>query len=150
MAEKTIAIEFEGWWRDVNKSFLPAKSGVYCVYKCTYNVTTDKINPYKLIYIGEAEDVKSRVANHDKYQAWLKHVGEGNELCFSFGGVGTIDRVRAEAAMIFEHKPPENGEYRVSFFFDKTTMSLSGKTALLNTNFTVNRTYANNGMQRTR
>jgi len=94
---------------------------------------------HKLIYIGEAENVKSRVADHEKYENWVRHVREGNELCFSFGGIGTTDRARAEAAMIFKHKPPENDEYVDSFPFDRTTMSLSGKTALLNTFFTVDK-----------
>ena len=32
MAEKTVTIEFDGYWRDENKGGLPAKSGAYCVY----------------------------------------------------------------------------------------------------------------------
>jgi len=140
MAEKTITIEFDGYWRDKNKDSLPAKSGIYCVYECTHNVQEKTVSIHKLIYIGEAENVNSRVANHEKYGDWIKHVGKGNELCFSFGGVGSTDRSRAEAAMIFKHKPPENDEYVYSFPFDSTTISLSGKTALLNTHFKVNRT----------
>ena len=139
MAEKTITIEFDGYWRDENKDGLPAQSGVYCVYECTHIVEKNNITIHKLIYIGESENVKKRVAEHEKYENWLKHVRKGNELCFSFGGVGEIDRSRAEAAMIFKHKPPKNDEYVDSFPFDRTTMSLSGKTALLNTYFTVNR-----------
>ena len=139
MAEKTISIEFEGYWRDENKSGLSAKSGVYCVYECTHNIMEKTVTIHKLIYIGEAENVKSRVADHEKYENWVRHVREGNELCFSFGGIGTTDRARAEAAMIFKHKPPENDEYVDSFPFDRTTMSLSGKTALLNTFFTVDK-----------
>jgi len=119
MAAKTISIKFDGYWRDENKGGLPAKSGVYCVYECTHNRT------------------EKTVSLHNK---WLKYVRQGNELCFSFGGVSSVDRNRAEAAMIFKHKPPVNDEYKDSFPYDKTTMSLSGKTALLNTYFTVNRT----------
>ena len=140
MAAKTISIEFNGYWRDENKSGLPNKSGIYCVYECTHNVSQKTVTIHKLIYIGESENVKNRVANHEKYNDWLKHVRSGNGLCFSFGGVRSVDRNRSEAAMIFKHKPPENEEYRDSFPFDKTTMSLSGKTALLNTYFTVDRT----------
>lgn len=140
MAEKTITIEFAGYWRDENKGGLPAKSGVYCVYECTHNVSEKTVSIHELIYIGEAEDVKSRVANHERYRDWQKHVRRGNELCFSFGGVGATDRARAEAAMIFEHKPPENDEYVDTFPYDRTTISLSGKTALLNTYFTASRT----------
>ena len=140
MAEKTIAVEFDGYWRDEKKTVLPAKSGIYCVYECTHNAEKKSVSIHKLIYIGESKDVKNRVANHEKYEDWLKHVRSGNELCFSFGGVEATDRARAEAAMIFKHKPPENDEYVDSFPFDRTTMSLSGKTALLSTNFTVDRT----------
>jgi excinuclease UvrABC nuclease subunit len=140
MAEKTITVEFDGYWRDENKGSIPAKSGVYCVYECTRNVEDKTVAIHKLIYIGEAKDVRSRVANHEDYTNWLNHVRKGNELCFSFGGVEATDRARAEAAIIFKHKPPENTEYVESFPFDKTTMSLSGATAKLNRYFTVNKT----------
>ncbi len=140
MAEKTISIEFGGYWRDENKGSVPAQSGIYCVYECTHNVKEKTVSIHKLIYIGEADNVRSRIDGHKKRPDWLKHVRRGNELCFSFGGVTGTDRERGEAAMIFKHKPPENTEYVDSFPFDKTTMSLSGKTALLATTFTVTRT----------
>lgn len=140
MAEKTINIKFDGYWRDENKGGIPEQSGVYCVYECTHNVQEKNVSIHKLIYVGESANVNDRVANHEKYKDWLKYVRRGNELCFSFGGVGTTDRDRAEAAIIFKHKPPENEEYVDYFPFDRTTMSLSGKTTLLNTYFTVNRT----------
>lgn len=139
MADKTIAVEFDGYWRDDNKGGIPATSGIYCVYECTHNVSEKTVTLQKLIYIGEAEVVRSRIADHEKRPDWLKHVHQGNEMAFSFGGVSSSDRERGEAAMIFKHKPPENTEYVDAFPFDKTTMSLSGKTALLTTNFTVNR-----------
>lgn len=144
MAEKTISVEFDGYWRDENKGELPAKSGVYCVYECIHNVKGKNITIHKLIYIGESENVTNRVANHEKYGDWLKHVKKENELCFSFGVVvGSTGRDpykdRAEAAMIFKHKPSENKEYKKLFPFDKTTMSLSGETAKLTSDFTVDR-----------
>ncbi len=140
MAEKTISVEFDGYWRDEKKAGVPDKSGLYCVYECTHNVSENTVTLQQLIYIGEADNVRDRLANHEKYSDWLHHVRRGNELCFSFGALGASDRERAEAAMIFKHKPPENGEYTSSFPFDMTTMSLSGKTALLSTYFTVYRT----------
>ena len=140
MSAQTFAITFDGYWREPNKSGVPAESGVYCVYSCVYNATTKKVSLKKLIYIGEAADVKNRIANHEKLPDWKKHLKSGEELCYSFGGVLSSDRERCEAAMIFKHKPPENTEYVNSFPFDQTTMSLSGKTALLVKKFTVNRT----------
>jgi len=140
MAEKTIDVTFDGYWRDANKGGIPAQSGVYCVYECTYNAAANTVDLRTLIYIGEADNVHDRIANHEKYNDWLSHVRAGNELCFSFGGVDAATRERAEAALIFKHKPPENTEYVDSFPFDKTTMQLTGKTALLVTAFTVYRT----------
>lgn len=140
MSAKTISIKFKGYWRDKGKSGVPAQSGVYCVYECKYNKNNDSVSLLKLIYIGEADNVRERIANHEKYQDWLKHVRFGNELCFSFGPVLSTDRERAEAAMIFKHKPPENEEYKYSFPFDQTTISLSGEIDLLKIYFTVERT----------
>ena len=127
MAEKTIKIKFEGYWRDEKKSRVPAQSGVYCVYECRYNQTEDTVSLITLIYIGEADNVRERIANHEKYQDWLKHVRNGNELCFSFGPIISADRERTEAAMIFKHKPPENEEYMYSFPFDGNLISYSLK-----------------------
>jgi len=140
MAEQTFKVEFDGYWREPNIGGIPNKSGVYCVYECTYNENNKTVSIHKLIYIGEAGEVKDRIQNHELWSKWKKHVREGNQLCFSFGYVESDNRDRVEAALIFKHKPPENSEYIDSFPFDKTTISLSGRTALLNTNFTVERT----------
>ena len=140
MADETVVMQFKGYWRDENKAGIPSKSGVYCVYECTHNVTKGNIIIHRLIYIGEAEDVKDRIVKHEKRKDWLKHVRKGNELCFFFGSIFALDRDRAEAAMIFKYKPPENDMYIDFFPYDRTTIHLSGKTALLNSSFTVNRT----------
>jgi len=66
MAEKTIKIDFDGYWRDENKGSIPAQSGVYCVYECTRNVKEKNITIHKLIYIGESDDVKNRISGHEK------------------------------------------------------------------------------------
>jgi len=140
MAKKTIPIKFDGYWRAVNRSGLPAESGVYCVYTCTHNKTEGTVTLHKLVYIGESTNVRDRVASHEKTEKWETHLKAGQELCFSCGLVDENERRRAEAALIFKHKPPENTEYRDDFPFDETTISLTGKTALLNANFTVQRT----------
>jgi hypothetical protein len=140
MVAQTYSIEFNGYWRDENKGSLPQKSGVYCVYTCVHNKSAKTVSIKKLVYIGEAENANSRIANHEKYNDWKKHLEQGEELCFSFGPVSSSSRERCEAAMIFRHKPPENTEYVGSFPFDQTTMKLSEKTALLYTNFSVSRT----------
>ncbi|MFP3975433.1 MAG: GIY-YIG nuclease family protein [Dehalococcoidia bacterium] len=134
---KTISIEFDGYCRDEKKASIRARSGIYCVYECTYNVERNTVSIHNLIYIGEAENLHDRIADHEKRPDWLKHVRSSNELCFSIGDISEMDRERAAAAMIFRHKPPQNDEFADSFPSDETTMSISGKTALLTTNFTV-------------
>lgn len=140
MGEQSFEVDFDGYWRESKTGGIPSKSGVYCVYECTHNKEEKTVSIHKLIYIGEAGDVKDRIQNHEKWGDWKNHVADGNELCFSFGYVESENRDRVEAALIFKHKPPENTEYIDSFPFDKTIISLSGKTRLLNTYFTVERT----------
>ena len=140
MAAQTYNMDFDGYCRDQNKGGLPEKSGVYCVYSCVHNKSAKTVSIKKLIYIGEAANVNSRVANHERYNDWKRHLKSGEELCFNFGGIGDSDRDRCEAALIFKHKPLENTEYVDSFPYDQTTMKLTGKTALLETSFTVYRT----------
>lgn len=140
MAAKTYELEFKGYWRDENKGGLPNSSGVYCVYICTFDSQSSTVWLKELIYIGEAGNIRERVANHEKYNQWKKHLTAGQQLCFSASEAASADRERCEAALIFKHKPPENDEYKNSFPFDTTTMKLSGATELLSTYFTVYRT----------
>lgn len=140
MAAQTYAVEFAGYWREPNKSGVPDQSGIYCVYACTHNTQANSVSLRKLIYIGESDNVRSRISNHEKQRDWERHLNAGEQLCYNFGPVATASRVRCEAAMIFKHKPPENAEYVNEFPFDQTTMNLSGKTALLHASFTVYRT----------
>ena len=140
MAEKTIPIEFIGYWRDRYRSSVPAESGLYAVCECTHNESQGTVTLDTLIYIGESDNVHDRIEGHEKRADWLRHVRRGHQLCFSFGGVGATDRERAEAALVFEHKPPVNTEFTSSFPFDTTHMELSGKTELFSTQFTLRRT----------
>jgi len=140
MAEEEFSLKFDGYWIDVGKAGIPNESGIYCVYECTYNKSNDKVTIHRLIYIGEADDVGDRIANHERRIDWDKHVRSGNTLCFSFAPFPKTNRDRVEAAMIFYHKPPENKEYKDSFPFDKTTINLDGKIILLKSHFIVLKT----------
>jgi hypothetical protein len=140
MAEQSYEIEFEGYWREPNKGNVPSKSGIYCVYGAVHNEAEKNVSLKKLIYIGESGDVKTRLANHEKLEEWKKHLKQGEVLCYSFGAVPSASRVRCEAALIFHHEPPVNTEYAEAFPHDKTSLTLTGKTALLKTSVVVLRT----------
>ena len=83
------------------------------------------------------------MGHHERWPDWQRELLWGEVLCFSTALIGpAADRERAEAAMIYEHKPPCNKEYVHSFPYDQTTISTSGQNALLKAHFTVYRTPA--------
>jgi len=137
MELKTLKVEFYGYWRERYIENIPNRSGIYCVYECTYDTFGDTISIRRLIYIGEAGKVKDRIINHEKRHEWKKYVNTGNELCFSFGYVESKNRSRAEAAFIYNHKPLINTDYVNEFPFLSTAVISKGRTAKLNTNFSV-------------
>jgi excinuclease UvrABC nuclease subunit len=140
MPPQSYSLNFKGYWREKNISSIPAESGAYCVYASTYNPQNDTVSIRLLVYIGEAEDVKNRVANHEKWSDWRRYCQQGEELCFNSAAAEASDRERVECALIFHHRPPVNTDCKDSFSFDATTISTSGRNALLDDQFTVWRT----------
>jgi len=138
MTSRSYVLEFAGYWRGLNISGLPAISGVYCVYACTYDGREKRVSLRKVLYIGEAADVRARVTNHERWDDWRRELYAGEELCFSAAVISPQgDREQAEAAMVHAHKPPLNFEYVQTFPYDATTVTTSGQNALLKAHFTV-------------
>jgi len=138
MSAKNYALDFNGYWRAPNIDSMPAQSGIYFVYACIYDANTKTVDLKRLLYTGEAADVRDRVANHEKWQEWQGKLKSGEVLCFNATLISpAADRERAEAAMINHHKPPCNTKYVNDFPFDETTITTSGRNALLTAKFTV-------------
>lgn len=137
----TIQLDFDGYWWEPNANSLPSSAGVYCVYTCTYNANVKPkptVSIAKLVYIGEAGVIRERVTNHELWPTWRKQCTSGQVICFSASLVSPeTTRQRAEAALIFKHKPPVNDEHTHSFPFDTTTINASGKNASLAASFRV-------------
>jgi hypothetical protein len=139
MAKQTFSIAFGGYWREPNISGVPSHSGVYCVYTCTHNIEANNLTLHRLIYIGEAGDVNSRLANHEGWDAWKTYLKQGQVLCVSTAPAESASRVRIEAACIKYHQPPSNTEYKDAFPHDETTVTTSGENIFLAPCFTVQR-----------
>lgn len=137
MSAQTFIQKFDGYWREQNKIGIPAVSGIYCVYEGHYNAYNNTVDLLKLIYIGESESVRDRIAGHEKIIDWKKYIHYGNEIVFSCTPIQSTYRFRVEAALIYEHKPPVNTEYVNEFPFDTTSVYTSGQNALLRDAFTV-------------
>ena len=99
MPHKSFSLEFAGYYREPNAGSLPSASGVYCVYACTYDPRDQTVSLRELMYIGESGDIRDRVANHDKHDAWKRRLRAGETLCFSAAAVSSSDRTRVEAAL---------------------------------------------------
>ena len=141
MAEKSYTLEFDGYWREPNWSALPAASGVYCIYACTYDSDEKTVSIKRLLYVGESANMQNRVPAEprNRRDKWAKELGRGEVLCASCAKASSADRDRIEAATIYRHQPPCNVEYINSFPWDKTTISTSGKTRKLAQRFAVYR-----------
>lgn len=133
-AAVTITLDFNGYF--MKRKGLPAVAGLYCVYTC---VEQDEktVTISKLVYISESGSIQNRVTNHELFETWKAQRASGEALCYTAAPVSPEStRQRAEAAMIFHHKPPVNDEYTHAFPFD-TTINVRGKTSKLTTAFTV-------------
>lgn len=135
--EKSFQTKIDGYWREINASGLPSHSGVYFVYRSTYNPDKKTVSLHQLLYIGEGKNVNERVADHEKLDDWKSHLKRGEELCFSTCPVVSSDRERVEAAYIYKHKPPCNTDCTQSFNYDRTTVASTNRTSHLFINFTV-------------
>ena len=137
----TVNLDFRGYWRDVDKSGVPAESGIYCVYVCKFiPPPKDTVTLTKLIYIGEANDVNDRISNHEKRSKWEDEVPSDHVLCFSFAGATSPNRERAECALIYHHQPTCNEECKDEFHYEETTVISKGKHKLIESPITVKKT----------
>jgi hypothetical protein len=137
MNELIPHLQFDGYWRIKNAAGLPAKSGVYCVYACTYNAIFDTVEVKRLLYVGESGDVLTRVQGHNCWPEWYSELTFGEELCFTAALIAPATRVRTEAALINHHQPPCNKEFKDGFPFPTTTVLTSGANLCLSPILTV-------------
>src|SRR5262245_30737715 len=137
MTEKTFALVFHGYCRDVNKGDLPPESAVYCVYSCRQNEGPRKISVLSLLYIGEADDIRDRIASHEKRAERQAHLGSGQQLCYSLAPVEAAGPRRRLAAPVPAHAPPRNPPPTHPLPLEAANRSPEGRIRLLNPAFTV-------------
>lgn len=135
--EKTINLTFEGYWREKNFSGIPNYSGIYVFQECKYNPTTNAVDLIKILYIGQAENCNKRIINHEKISEMKRYISYGNELCVNVANIIDPDKSRAEATLVYKHKPKFNDNLKDYFAYDRTTINNSGKYELLISSFTV-------------
>lgn len=130
---KHLKLHFSGYLLDPD--LLPSRSLIYVVYACRYDRFRNEVAIRELIYIGESGDGNDRHQDHEMLEAWQTYLRPGENLCYSQAPVDPYDRNRAEAALIYEHQPPSNTNYKASFPFELTFMHLTGEIEQLRPNF---------------
>ncbi|HUP58433.1 MAG TPA: hypothetical protein VM598_13325 [Bdellovibrionota bacterium] len=130
---RKLHLNFHGYWLDSNREWIPDECGIFCVYKCGYSIATETIVPARLLYIGDAVSARDRILSHPRRPDWLRHVGRGEVLCYSFAPA-ILDRKQAAAALVLKHHPIENFVLPRDFI-PPTELLLSGRIALLNSSF---------------
>lgn len=105
---KEYKLIFQGYWRDVNKDNIPTKSGIYMVYRCDYDKSSDTVGLKEIVYIGKAENLNERLANHKLLDNYKGRLTKGEELCYAIAFLNNDDLLDAERALIYAQKPPLN------------------------------------------
>jgi hypothetical protein len=139
----TFNINIVGYWREIHKAGLPTHSGIFFVYENKYNEGLGTVTLVRILYVGEADNVRTRITGHELQDKWKECINSGNEICYSTGSVPPGVRTRIKAAFIFKLQPELNSNFKDEFPYPQTTIIAAGKTNLLETTFTVEGTENN-------
>jgi len=139
---KTYNLDFQGYWKDANKTSLPSIPGVYIVSKGTLSIN-NKVTIEKIVYIGEAEDIHSRHNDkvHEHYKDFVKVCSGAEHVWYSCAKVlgGEEERKRVENAFIYKIQPAINEKGKDSFNYRKTVINSMGEHIGILDSFTVGR-----------
>lgn len=124
-------LNFKGYWRHCNRSGLPNETGVYAVYRCTYNNITDRVILHEILYIGKADNINERHINHDNINLFMNELKNGEELCYSCAEVDKQSLDLIENALIFAQKPKLNTELVNTYNHKAAHIKLDGCTACM-------------------
>lgn len=132
-------LNFKGYWVDGRQSLLPDTSGIYCVYSCKV-LPDSQLSVSRLLYIGKANNIRSRHLNHERLDAWKQCLSINETLCFSCAELPIKSLSVCEAAMIYKHQPPCNEQCKDGFYHSTTHVGTSGANLYLVPDFIVYKT----------
>ena len=110
-----MELNFQNWHYGQSDSF-PDDSGIYCVFS--------KVEG-ELIYIGQAENIKERIANHERWPDFLERKDPDSEYLattYALLPIGDLDK--AEGRLIAKNPTHENEKIPLAYY--KGSMDLIG------------------------
>ena len=135
---RIYSILFEGYWLERNKEDVPARSGVYLVYRGKYNQEKNKVDLNEIIYIGQSVNMRQRIVNHDHIRLFESSLENGETLCYSCAAIDDADLDIVENALIIAQKPRLNETKQSNLDYSEKRFQVSGRCALLKyTDFTI-------------
>lgn len=134
---KQIYLKFEGYWREVNKGYLPQDSGIYLIYSCRYIATRDTVDLSEILYIGQAESIRKRAVQHSEkeFSSVLK---DGETLCYAYASVDKENLNLVENALVFAEKPQFNTLLKDNYSYEDVHVLIEGACSLMkHTDYTI-------------
>lgn len=133
----TYDLEFKGYY--LSSDNLPEVTGIYLVYTCIYNKTTDKVTLKQLLYIGKSQktdntNLRNEVKQHVENGRFESSIKEGEQLCFSYALCDGRSLDVVENGLIYMQSGLINKNLLYSFKHESSlpvTISVSGRCALL-------------------
>lgn len=130
MATITIALKWEGPWpikKEDIPAYIPDEEGIYMIICGRPHSEPDTWDPssYKLLYIGEAEKVRSRIEGHEKWSCWNKNCANHILLKVARCKLGEENRKKVECCLIYKTKPTCNDECKEDFPYTDDTISIT-------------------------
>lgn len=127
----TKFLVMHGWFKEAEPSGLPDETGLYLVFG---GIPLENGNAYikHLIYIGQAQDIKDRIADHEKKPKFEDKLAEGESLYYYCVYLKNKDLDESEGAMIKyfnRHADIINDKCTESFTsnYDVIDVALTGK-----------------------
>lgn len=130
-------LDFDGYWRDVNRGGLPDICGVCLVYRGTYDQEKDTVFPKEIIFIGFASNIHDFYANHPRREEFLAEAKEDECIFYSCAEVGVNDQKRVARALACKQKPKLNSDRNTPFEYRTTRVISKGRCRLLDNDFII-------------
>ncbi len=130
MAVISVTLDWKGVWEikeDDIPHNIPDEEGIYmilCGKRSSEPNRWDSLS-YELLYIGEAEEVRSRIVGHKKWSCWKKYCKNHILLKVAKCKLGITKRQKAECCLVYKTKPTCNYECKDDFPYKEDTVQIT-------------------------
>lgn len=110
MARIKVGLQWDGVWRierDCVAKSIPSNAGFYmvlCGQRCSDSERWDP-GTYHVMYIGEAQNIRSRIVNHNEWDCWEEHCQENILLKAASCSLHEEERKKIECCLVYNVKP---------------------------------------------